>query len=212
MARRRARPDSKYIRGRELERSDWPRNGCGGAAPPVQLDKRSATFDRGGHVSSATDTFDHGGHGRSRADTENRLKTRGDGALLEGRTTGTLIRLFYRTYDRLGFGFLESVYANALALEFTAAGLAFAREAVVDVWYRETCCGRFRADFLVDSRVVVELKASRMLTDPDRAQLINYLRCSRLEVELLLHFGPKASFERMIYTNDRKGDLPRSNG
>jgi GxxExxY protein len=122
-----------------------------------------------------------------------------------------VIRLFYRVYDRLGFGFLESVYANALALEFVAAGLVFEREAPVEAWYRENCVGRFRPDFLIDSRVVVELKASQVLTDPDRAQLLNYLRCSRREVGLLLHFGPKASFQRMIYTNDRKQDLPQPN-
>src|SRR6478736_3877990 len=116
--------------------------------------------------------------------------------LLEGKITGEVIRLFYRVYDRLGFGHLESVYANALARELAAAGIPFEREALVDVWYNGERIGRFRADFLVRSRVVVEAKSCALLSDAHRRQLLNYLRCSRLEVGLLLHFGQKASFER----------------
>ena len=126
---------------------------------------------------------------------------------MEGRLTGEVIRLFLRVFDRLGFGFLESVYANALALELEAAGIPFEREVPIDVWYKGKRVGQFRLDLLVDARVVVELKATRLLADPDRRKLLNYLRCSELEVGLLLHFGPKPSFERMIYTNDRKPDL-----
>jgi GxxExxY protein len=129
--------------------------------------------------------------------------------LLHRRISGNIIRLFYRVYDRLGFGFLESVYANALAHEFTAAGIQFKREAPIDVWYDGVCVGQFRVDFLVEEQVVLELKASAALVNADRAQLLNYLRCSRMELGFLLHFGPKASYQRLIHTNDRKRDLSR---
>lgn len=129
--------------------------------------------------------------------------------LLEERTTGAVIRCFYRVYDRLGFGYLESVYANALALELAAAGIPFEREVLLDVWYAGKRVGHFRADFLVASRVVVELKTTHVVSDAERAQLLNYLRCSRLEIGLLLHFGQKPAFHRMIYTNERKPDLPK---
>lgn len=120
-----------------------------------------------------------------------------------------MIRLFFRVYDRLGFGFLESVYARALAHELTLAGIQFDREAVVDIWYDNVCVGRFRADFLVERRVILELKATATVSDADRRQLLNCLRCSQIEVGLLLHFGPKASFERVFYTNDRKQAVPK---
>jgi GxxExxY protein len=111
---------------------------------------------------------------------------------------------FYRVYNRLGFGFLESVYKNALAVELTRAGVPFEREAPIDIWYDGSKIGHFKADFLVDGRVILEVKASQLLTETDRAQLLNYLRGSQVEVGLLLHFGPKPRVERMLATNDRK--------
>ena len=127
--------------------------------------------------------------------------------LREGRITGDVIRRFYRVYDRLGFGFAESVYTNALGIELQAAGISFEREKALNVWYKGECVGVFRADLLIASKVIVEVKATHVLAEAHRGQLHNYLRCSNLEVGLLLHFGPKASFERMIHTNDRKRDV-----
>jgi GxxExxY protein len=124
--------------------------------------------------------------------------------LRDEHITGTIIRIFYRVYDRLGFGFLESVYCEALAYEFTKHGLLYTREPRVEVWYEHVRIGRFRADFLVENRIVVEVKASRLLSDADTKQLLNELRCSDKEIGLLLHFGPKAKFHRMLFTNDRK--------
>ena len=128
--------------------------------------------------------------------------------LLEAHITGPVIRLFFRVYDRLGYGFFESVYANALACELEEAGIAFEREVAIDVWYKGRRIGHYRADFLIDGRVVVELKTSEQINDANRKQLLNLLRCSRLEVGLLLHFGPSAQFERIVYTNGRKANLP----
>jgi GxxExxY protein len=70
------------------------------------------------------------------------------------------------------------------------------------------CVGAFRADFVVADCVVVEAKASALVNESHRKQLINYIRCSALEVGLLLHFGPKATFQRIVYTNDHKLGLP----
>jgi GxxExxY protein len=131
-----------------------------------------------------------------------------DDELLEAPTTGELIRLFFRVYDRLGFGFFESVYAKALACELEDVPISFEREVAVDVWYKARRIGHYRTDFLVRGRVALELKASETLSDANRKQLLNFLRCSRLEVGLLLHFGPRARFERIVYTNGRKPNLP----
>jgi GxxExxY protein len=136
------------------------------------------------------------------------LESEEEQRLPHGRITGDVIRLFFRVYDRLGFGFLESVYAKALAHELTLAGIQFDREALVDIWYDAVCVGQFRADFLVERRVILELKATATLSEADRRQLLNCLRCSQIEVGLLLHFGPKAWFQRVLYTNDRKQAVP----
>ena len=121
--------------------------------------------------------------------------------LLERRLTGAIITCFYRVYDELGFGFLESVYVRALLIELTARGIQAQREAVIDVFYRGVEVGHFRADLLVEGKVIVEVKASLLVTEADRKQLLNYLRGTSLELGLLLHFGQKASFQRFIYTN-----------
>ncbi|MGH9886908.1 MAG: GxxExxY protein, partial [bacterium] len=125
-------------------------------------------------------------------------------SFVEERITEIILRVFYRVYNRLGFGFLESVYCAALAIELEAEGLSFVREASIDVYYGARQVGHFRADFLVEGRVVVEVKASERLIDAHRKQLINVLRSSKTEVGLLLHFGPRPTFERKVHTADRK--------
>jgi GxxExxY protein len=124
--------------------------------------------------------------------------------LLEGDLTGRIIRCFYRVYDTLGFGFLESVYKNAMLIELANEGLMSIAEAAIDVWYRDQTIGHFRADILVEGRVILEIKASELLPIDARKQLLNYLRGSRVEVGLLLHFGPKAKFQRLIHSNAKK--------
>ena len=124
---------------------------------------------------------------------------------LFGDLSRKLLWAFYRVYDRLGFGFLESVYKNAFARELEKLGIAFEREVAIDVWYDGVRIGHFRADFLVDGKIIVEMKASQALIEADRKQLLNYLRASEIEVGLLLHFGPKPIHQRMVYSNTNKG-------
>jgi GxxExxY protein len=133
-----------------------------------------------------------------------RALTHTDPRYLHSDITDISSGAFYRVYNGLRFGFLESVYRNALSKELTRAGVSFDREVPVDVWYDGEKVGHFRADFLVEGRVILEVKASLALTDADRKQLLNYLRGSRVEVGLLLHFGPKPSIKRIIFTNDQK--------
>ena len=104
----------------------------------------------------------------------------------------------------MGFGFLESVYRQALLMELAAEGLIATAEAAIDVWFRGRKIGHFRADILVEGRIIVEIKASELLPIDARKQLLNYLRGSSVEVGLLLHFGPKAKFQRVIHSNESK--------
>jgi len=122
-------------------------------------------------------------------------------ALFEEALTHKIIGAFFEVYRTLGHGFLESVYAKALELELVARGLHVAREVLTDVKFKGQVIGVFRADMLVESRVVLELKAGRKHDGADVAQLLNYLRSTDLELGLLLHFGPRPSFKRLIATN-----------
>src|SRR5947208_9375831 len=108
--------------------------------------------------------------------------------LLEGETTSRIIGAFYETYNELGFGFLESVYRRALATELRSRGLDVEVEAPIEAVYKGVVVGSFRMDLLIEHRVVVEIKASALLAPTDRRQLLNYLRATRCEVGLLLHF------------------------
>jgi GxxExxY protein len=83
-------------------------------------------------------------------------------------------------------------------------GLRVEREVPVSVHFRGRRVGTFRADMIVESVVLLEFKAGDRLDPSAEPQLINYLRASRLQVGLILHFGPKASFKRRVVTNDRK--------
>ena len=125
--------------------------------------------------------------------------------LLHGHLSDKILAAFYAVYARLGFGFLESVYANALAGEFDRRGVKYAREVPIEVWDMGLCIGVFRADFVVEGLVIIETKATRAVADTDCNQLLNYLRSTRFELGLLLDFGEKPAFRRFIFTNDRKG-------
>ena len=122
--------------------------------------------------------------------------------LLHADTTGRIIKAFYRVYDELGYGFLEKVYCGALELEFRRHRLGYQREHATDVFYDGGRVGHYRADFLVQGIIVVEVKASRVLADPDRKQLLNNLRACRLQLGLLLNFGPTPTFKRIYIEND----------
>ena len=125
--------------------------------------------------------------------------------LLEKELTEKILRVFYRVYDYLGYGFLESVYCNALAIEFAADGIELIREPRINVYYRDNqIIGEYKSDFLVEGRVVVEVKASEILSYANKKQLLNCLSASDCEVGLLLHFGPKIHFDRFVHTNKRR--------
>jgi GxxExxY protein len=131
-------------------------------------------------------------------------RTHADGSLLDGSLTRRIIGAFYYVYDRLGFGFLEAVYRRALAHVLMRAGLTVECEQLIEVWFDGVKVGHYRADMLVERRVLVEFKATDRLTATDRKQLLNYLRATDVEVGLLLNFGPRAQFERLVYSNSKK--------
>ena len=128
---------------------------------------------------------------------ENDRPTSAAGYLPAAQVTGEIIGAFYRVYNTLGFGFLEAVYRRSLAEELRHRSVAFTEEAAIRVRYRGREVGHLRLDFLVESCVAVELKATMILGPADKRQLVNYLRATDLKVGLLLHFGPAPRFYRV---------------
>jgi len=121
-----------------------------------------------------------------------------DESLLEHKTTESIIGAFYHVYNRLGYGFLENVYALALEKELRARGHRVDREFVVTITYEGEPLTTVRLDMVVDGKVVVENKSTAVLPAFAQRQVFNYLRASALEVGLILHFGPVAHFHRLV--------------
>ena len=122
-----------------------------------------------------------------------------DSNLIERELTGAIIGAFFECYNALKFGYLESVYRSALAVELQARGHRFVREGLIEVLYKGVCVGKYRYDLLVDGRVLVEVKSGDALAPTAKRQLLNYLRGTGLEVGLLLHFGPEPRFFRCVH-------------
>ena len=115
-----------------------------------------------------------------------------------------ILTQFYRIYNDLGYGFLERVYQNALYFALVDAGLKCEAEKPIKIYYDGRVIGDYRADLLVENSVILELKACEELNPAHEAQLINYLKSTKIEVGYLLNFGKKAKFSRKVYSNNRK--------
>jgi GxxExxY protein len=118
--------------------------------------------------------------------------------------TEAVIKAFYNVYNVLGYGFLEKVYERALTHEIKKFNLKVIAQYPLEVFYDNQKMGHYFADLLVEDVLIVELKAAEYLVPENEAQLINYLKASRLEVGLLLNFGKTPQFKRRVFTNDRK--------
>ena len=118
--------------------------------------------------------------------------------------THKIIGVFFDVYNELGHGFLESVYQRALAMAFQSAGVKVQTHVKIPVWFRGQRAGQFEGDMLVENSVLLELKVARCLDRSHHAQLLNYLRATDIEVGLLLNFGLKPEFKRLILDNESK--------
>ena len=115
--------------------------------------------------------------------------------------TEKIIGASFEVHKFLGNGFQEVICQRALAWEFSKAGLNYAREIEQEIFYKEPSepTGTRRADFVVEGKVLVELKTVIMLEDVHLAQILNYLKAYKLEVGLLINFGSKSLiFKRLV--------------
>ena len=121
--------------------------------------------------------------------------------LLHKDITEKIIGASFEAHKFLGNGFQEVIYQRALAWELSQAGLSFVREIEQEIFYKELVepIGRRRADFVVEGKVLVELKAVIEIEDVHFAQVLNYLKAYKLEVGLLINFGSKSlTFKRFV--------------
>lgn len=115
--------------------------------------------------------------------------------------TEKIIGASFEVHKFLGNGFQEVIYQRALAWELSQAGLSFQREIEQDIFYKQLAepIGTRRADFVVEGKVLIELKAVIELEDVHLAQVLNYLKAYKLEVGLLINFGSKSlTFKRLV--------------
>jgi GxxExxY protein len=124
--------------------------------------------------------------------------------------THRIVGVFFEVYSDLGYGYLDSIYSEAMTIALQEAGLRVQPERKVEARFRGRVIGTFRADLLIEGVVLVELKATRSIDSIHIAQLLNYLRCSALETGLILNFGPRPQIRRLIFTNDGKTGRPDS--
>jgi GxxExxY protein len=99
---------------------------------------------------------------------------------------------------------LEKVYENAMMIEFEKAEIQAVSQSPIRVLYDEKALGEYYADILVDGKVIVEIKAARILGQENEAQLLNYLKATEVEVGLLLNFGPRPQIKRKGFDNQKK--------
>lgn len=128
--------------------------------------------------------------------------------MLEEGLTNQIIQAYYNVYNRLGFGFLEKVYENALILELQRLKIHGRRQVKIDVFDLNTRVGEYFADIVVEEVVIIEIKAAEGLREEHEAQLTNYLRATPIEIGLLFNFGKKPEFKRKIFENKFKKSVP----
>ncbi|MGB9500413.1 MAG: GxxExxY protein [Dissulfuribacterales bacterium] len=113
--------------------------------------------------------------------------------------TETVIGCAYRVYNKMGFGFLESVYEKCLLIELRKEGLDTESQKPITVYYENEIVGEFIADIIVNDTIILELKSVRRIIKAHEVQLVNYLVATGKPVGLILNFGErKVEIKRKI--------------
>ena len=130
--------------------------------------------------------------------------------MLEDHLTKRIISCAYKVHRTLGTGFLEKVYENALRIELEKLGIRVEQQQPINVEYEGQVVGEYYADLWVEERVVIELKAVQALAREHEVQLVNYLTATRIDVGLLLNFGPSVQIKRKFREFKPKSSLLNS--
>lgn len=120
--------------------------------------------------------------------------------------TQQIIGCAYTVYNKLGFGFLEKVYRNAMMIELDRSNLLAEEEKPLHVYYDDHVVGEFSVDIFVENRIVVELKSVQNLISDHEVQVVNYLQALKKDVGLLINFGPKSVEVKRKYRKSLRQD------
>ena len=124
----------------------------------------------------------------------------GNEKIIEKDLVYEINKCVFEVYRVLGHGFLEKVYERALLKEFKAKGLKAQAQVPIQVHYKGEIVGDYYADLVVEDKVIIELKAQENLSKAYDAQLLNYLKATKIEVGLLVNFVyPKATVKRFVF-------------
>lgn len=123
--------------------------------------------------------------------------------LLYGDLTYRVIGLGMRVHSTLGHGFLEKVYENSLIIALRSAGISAEQQVPIKVEFEGVIVGDYFADIVVERKVILELKACDRITDIHKAQALNYLKATGIDLALILNFGTR-SFEHHRLINRLK--------
>ena len=133
--------------------------------------------------------------------------TRAGLALMHGDLTREIIGAFYQIYSALGYGFVEAIYQRSLPLALAKRGIEARREVPMTVTFLDAIVGEYRADLIVDGKVIVETKTVDNILPVHEMQLMNYLRATGINVGLILNFGPRPTFRRMFLSSPQDGSV-----
>jgi GxxExxY protein len=120
--------------------------------------------------------------------------------------TEIIIGCAFEVHNKLGSGFLEKVYENALCIELRKKGLKVEQQSSIKVWYEGQVIGYYAADLWVEDRIIVELKAVQSLTKEHELQVVNYLTATKVDTGLLIKFGSSVQVKRKY----RKYKIPQA--
>lgn len=118
--------------------------------------------------------------------------------LIYEELSNNILQAYFNVFKHLTTGLLESVYENALCIEFDEMGIPYERQKHLSVYYKGKIIGEFIPDIVVDDKIILELKSIPSLTSANSAQLINYLNITQFKVGYLLNFGEGRDYKRII--------------
>lgn len=127
-----------------------------------------------------------------------------DQSLLYGEITEKVIGAAFRVHNSLGKGLSEKVYEQAMMNAIRDLGLPVEHQKSLPVFFENSKVGEQIVDLLVDDKVIVELKAVQQLSEDHHSQLLGYLKNTQFQVGLLINFGDRVQFKRLIYTSQHK--------
>ncbi len=132
---------------------------------------------------------------------KNRIeKAQKDNQIFEKELSQTIIKCAFEVYNKLGYGFLEKVYENSLMVELAQKNIKAAQQVPITVYYKNKVVGEYKADILVEDKIIIELKAEKFLNKEHAAQILNYLKASKIKIGYLINFGVKGvEFKRFIF-------------